>query len=147
MTGIPAEIVVGVDGSPSSLDALRWAVGQAGLTGATVRAVLAWEYPAFSGVDPLTEHVDWRANALQTLDAALEAALGTDSTTVSRSVVQGHPAKALLEASAGADMLVVGNRGHTELLLGSVASQLLNHAACPVLVMPHGSPGHPGGPA
>jgi hypothetical protein len=50
----PGHIVVGVDGSPSSLDALTWAVGQGALTGADVQAVIAWEYPPLSGVDPMT---------------------------------------------------------------------------------------------
>ncbi len=65
MTKSPGHIVVGVDGSPSSLDALKWAVGQGELTGACVRAVIAWDYPALSGVNPRTVHVDWRTKAQQ----------------------------------------------------------------------------------
>ena len=98
----PGYIVVGVDGSPSSLDALHWAMGHADLTGAGVRAVLAWEYPRLSGVDPLTAHVDWPANARQTLDAALEKTVDVYTADVSSAAVEGHPAQVLLDASVGA---------------------------------------------
>jgi|GEM_PF-6877182 len=75
----PGHIVVGVDGSPSSLDALTWAVGQAALTGTDVQAVIAWEYPPLSGVNPMTTHVDWRTRAQQTIDTAVDRALDGDS--------------------------------------------------------------------
>ena len=75
----PGHIVVGVDGSPSSLDALTWAVGQGALTGTDVQAVIAWEYPPLSGVNPMTTHVDWRTRAQQTIDTAVDRALDGDS--------------------------------------------------------------------
>jgi nucleotide-binding universal stress UspA family protein len=134
----PGDIVVGVDGSPNSLDALRWAVGQAALTGAGVRAVIAWEYPPLSGVNPMTAHVHWRTKAQQTIDAAVGKTVGIDNVTVSSVVIAGHPAQVLLEASVGAQLLVVGNSGHggfTEMLPGSVREQVITHATCPVLVM------------
>jgi nucleotide-binding universal stress UspA family protein len=136
----PGYIVVGVDGSPSSLDALQWAVGHAALTGAGVRAVLAWEYPPLSGVDPLTAHVDWLAKAQQTLDAALEKTVDVYTAAVSSAAVEGHPAQVLLDASVGAQLLVFGNSGHgafSEMLPGSVREHIITHATCPVLVMSH----------
>jgi len=136
----PGHIVVGVDGSPSSLDALIWAVGQGELTGADVQAVIAWEYPPLSGVDPMTTHVDWRTKAQQTIDTAVDRALGADSVKVSSAVIAGNPAQVLLDASAGAQLLVVGNSGHgglTQTLPGSVREHVITHATCPVLVMFH----------
>ena len=136
----PGHIVVGVDGSPSSLDALTWAVGQAALTGADVQAVIAWEYPPLSGVDPMTPHVDWRTRAQQTIDTAVDRALGGDSVKVCSAVIAGHPAQVLLDASAGAQLLVVGNSGQgglTQTLPGSVREHVITHATCPVLVMFH----------
>jgi nucleotide-binding universal stress UspA family protein len=134
----PRPIVVGVNGSPSSLEALKWAVGQATLTGANVQAVFAWQYPALAGVDPITAHMNWRVSAEQTLDAALATALGPDRAKVSATVTEGHPAQVLLDASAHAGLLVIGNRGHgtfIESLPDSVRAHVLTRAACPVLVM------------
>ena len=145
----PGYIVVGVDGSPSSLDALQWAVGQAALTGAGVRAVIAWEYPPLSGVNPMTTHVDWPTKAQQTIDAAMDKAVHIDNVTVSSVVIAGHPAQVLLDASVGAELLVIGNSGHggfTESLPGSVREHVIANATCPVLVVcqagnaPAGSP-------
>ncbi len=135
-TGRP--IVVGVDGSPSSLSALRWAAKQAELTGASVQAVTGWEYPNIYGGYPIGADIDWRVNAQRTLDTAIEAAFGPGKTTVSLTVAQGHPARVLVDASAGAELLVVGNRGHggfVEALLGSVTQHVIAHATCPVLVV------------
>jgi nucleotide-binding universal stress UspA family protein len=136
----PGYIVVGVDGSPSSLDALQWAVGQAALTGADIRAVIAWEYPPLSGVDPMTAHVDWPTKAQQTIDAGLEKAVATDAVKVSSAALERHPAQVLLDASVGAELLVVGNSGHggfTESLPGSLREHVIANATCPVLVMRH----------
>jgi nucleotide-binding universal stress UspA family protein len=102
--------------------------------------VIAWEYPALSGVDPLTTQVDWRTKAQQTIDTAVDRAIGADSVDVSSMVIAGHPAQVLLYASAGAQLLVVGNRGHgalNEILPGSVREHVITHATCPVLVMCH----------
>ena len=151
----PGRIVVGVDGSPNSLDALVWAVGQAELTGAGVQAVIAWDYPILAGVDPMTARVDWRAKAQQTIDARLARDTGadagadgadtgadTDSVKVSSVVIAGHPAEVLVDASVGAELLVVGKRSHggfTEMPTGSVRDDVITHATCPVLVMCHAS--------
>ena len=119
-------IVVGVDGSPASLGALEWAVRQASLTGAVVEAVTAWQFPATYGGYPVDAGTDWRANAQAIQDTAVKEVLGDDATALVRRVEQGHSVRVLLEAAAGAELLVVGSRGHggfTGLLLGSVSEQ------------------------
>ncbi|MFG3407467.1 universal stress protein [Streptomyces sp. NPDC048142] len=135
-------IVVGVDGSDSSVKALHWAVRQAELTGATVEAVNSWEYPTTSWASMMPgmpEDFDPQALATVSLTEALEEALGAaGAAAVSKVVVIGNPAQALLDRAQGADLLVVGARGHTGLkatLLGSVSLHVTQHAPCPVTVV------------
>jgi nucleotide-binding universal stress UspA family protein len=131
-------IVVGVDGSPASLDALRWAVGQASLTGAVVEAVTAWQVPATYGGFPIDAGTDWRANAQVIQDTAVKEALGDEATAVAGSIAGGHPVRVLLDAAAGAELLVVGSRGHggfAGMLLGSVSEHVVAHAPCAVVVI------------
>jgi len=131
-------IVVGVDGSPSSKAALAWAIGQAKLTGAAVEAVTAWDYPATYGYAAAVVDVDWEGLAAQVLrDAVAEVAPDT-AAAIRQRVSEGNAAQVLLDASAGADLLVVGSRGHggfVEALLGSVSQHMVHHAACPVVVV------------
>ncbi|MCU1613163.1 MAG: UspA domain protein [Frankiales bacterium] len=133
-----SRIVVGLDGSPASLCALEWAVGQASLTGAAVEAVTAWQYPAAYGGYPVDAGTDWRANAHDIQDTAVKEALGDDATGLVRLVAEGHPVRVLLDAAAGADLLVVGSRGRggfTGMLLGSVSEHVVAHAPCAVVVI------------
>jgi nucleotide-binding universal stress UspA family protein len=139
-------IVAGIDGSESSVSALRWAIRQAGLTGATVDAVIAWHYPdlAVAGgygmaagmFDPA---YDFRENAEKIVADAISSTLDPASDVPVRArVALGHAAQVLLDASAGADLLVVGSRGHggfAEALLGSVSQHCVQHALCPVVVV------------
>jgi nucleotide-binding universal stress UspA family protein len=135
----PRRIVVGVDGSPSSLDALRWAARLAPLTGARIEAVIAWQYPVPIG----WAMPDWdpEAEARKVLIASVDEAYGAECPDGMALVVrEGNPAKVLIEAAAGATMLVVGNRGRggfAGLRLGSVSAHCAEHATCPVLVI-HG---------
>jgi nucleotide-binding universal stress UspA family protein len=131
-------IVVGVDGSPASLCALEWAAGQASLIGAVVEAVTAWQYPAAYGGYPVDAGTDWRANAHAIQDTAVKEALGDEATELVRFVAEGHPVRVLLDAAAGAELLVVGSRGHggfTGMLLGSVSEHVVAHAPCAVVVV------------
>lgn len=148
--GTESRIVVGVDGSPSSLAALRWAIRQARLTGGTVDAVIAWEYPAGIGgygwaPMGMIDTTDYSEVAKKTLsDAVTEATEPGPDVTVRQTVREGHPGQVLTEAAAGAALLVVGSRGHggfADLLLGSVSTQCVHHASCPVLVMRGSLPG------
>jgi nucleotide-binding universal stress UspA family protein len=137
-------IVAGVDGSPSSVSALRWAIRQAGLTGATVDAMIAWRYPVSAGgygwaPIGMGTAFDFKEDAEKVLAEAIGTASDPGSgVTVRTLVVEGNSAQALLEASDGADLLVVGSRGHggfTEALLGSVSQHCVHHAHCPVVVI------------
>src|ERR1700712_284512 len=131
-------IVVGVDGSPASVDALKWAVRQAALTGAVVEAVTAWQFPATYGGSPILAGPDWRADAQAIQDIAVKEALGDEATALVRRVAQGHPVRVLSDIAADADLLVVGSRGHggfAGMLLGSVSEHVVAHAPCAVVVV------------
>lgn len=133
-------IVVGVDGSPSSIKALRWAIRQAELTGAEVQAVTAWSYPNGYGWAPIGDGaVDFEGDAGKVLAEALAEVSGmAPGVVIKSSVAEGHAADVLIRAAKGADLLVVGSRGHGGLagmLLGSVGQHCVEHAPCPVLVL------------
>jgi len=134
-----ADIVVGVDGSPSSQAALRWALGQAKATGARVQAVAAWDYPTYAWTSAVP-YEDFSVTTGKILDESVHGALGTDPADVRvlQSVVPGHAAQVLIDASAHAALLVVGSRGHGAFagtLLGSVSQHCVQHAHCPVVVV------------
>ncbi|MEV8093314.1 universal stress protein [Kitasatospora sp. NPDC085879] len=135
-------IVAGVDGSPSSIDALRWAVGQAHEVGAVVEAVIAWEYPVTPGwTGPTTEDGFGAGIARKILDEAIaEVSDPQRPVWIGARVVEGGAVPALLDAARGAELLVVGSRGHggfTGALLGSVGQHCVQHAPCPVVVVRH----------
>lgn len=133
-------IVVGVDGSAASIDALRWATRQASLTGAALETVIAWQYPIPSSGYLVGVQDDWRANAKTALDHAVDHADLPAALSTSRRTLEGHPAQVLVEAAAGAALLVVGSRGHggfVGMLLGSVSEHVCSHASCPVVVVRH----------
>jgi nucleotide-binding universal stress UspA family protein len=138
--------VAGIDGSPSSVRALRWAIRQAGLTGAAVDAVIAWHYPelaaagGFAMVTGAVEPADeLQESASKIVADVISSTLDPASDVPVRARVdQGHAAQVLLDASAGADLLVVGSRGHggfAEALLGSVSQHCVQHASCPVVII------------
>lgn len=148
MNGSAAEstprIVVGVDGSEGSKDALRWAIRQAGFTGAVVEPVIAWQYPMFFGWAALgPDDSDYGQMAEQTLADTLAEVVGPElPARVQGRVVEGYPPQVLVEASAGAELLVVGSRGYgafADALLGSVSTYCVHHARGPVTVI---RPGH-----
>lgn len=135
-------IVVGVDGSEPSVEALRWAVRQAGLSGETLEAVISWEYPAAgwaSMVPALPPDFDPEQMAAKILDDTLEQTLGAQAAAaVERTVLVGNPAQALMDRAQGASLVVVGDRGYSGFkaaLLGSVGLHLSQHAPCPVVVV------------
>jgi nucleotide-binding universal stress UspA family protein len=133
-------IVVGVDGSPSSMAALRWAILHAELTGCEVEAVTAWRLPSRYGFAAVTDRAtDFDGDARKILADALNEVSSVEPDVIIRSsVVEGHPAEVLMRAARGADMLVVGSRGHggfAGALLGSVSQYCVHHAACPVLIL------------
>lgn len=142
-------IVVGVDGSPASRAALRWAVNEArdhDATArdhdATVRAVSAWSLPYHQGEighlagEAMRELLAGYAE--RGLETTVGAAGGDGEIVIDRVVVQSEPTRALLDLAADADLLVVGSRGlggFKGLLLGSVSQQCAQHARCPVVIV------------
>jgi nucleotide-binding universal stress UspA family protein len=141
-------VVVGVDGSEPSKDALRWALDYAGMAGATVRAVTVWHFPAGFGWGtvpvPVTPDMDLEADARAALKATIEQVAGTqgEADRIQAQVVEGPTALMLLQAAADADLLVVGSRGRgafAGMVLGSVSEHCVHHANCPVAVVrrPH----------
>lgn len=139
MTADPPTTVVGVDGSDTSVAALRWALAQAARSGARVEAVIAWQWPTgFGNAIPTAAGYDPAADARSLLGEVV-AGLSTEFPSVNVSVraVEGHPGEVLVEASRHADLLVVGCRGHGELagmVLGSVSQHCATHAHSPVVV-------------
>ncbi|MGH8861691.1 MAG: universal stress protein [Jatrophihabitantaceae bacterium] len=137
MTEGRSVIVVGVDGSDGSHDALRWAAGQARLTGATVRAVASWRWPNY--VTRVPPGADPAGDTQRTLTESV-AALRTEfpDVDISEHIVQGPAGPSLLTHSAGAGLLVVGARGRAAfpgMLLGSVAEYCVRNGPCPVVVV------------
>jgi nucleotide-binding universal stress UspA family protein len=134
-------IVAGVDGSEASLEALRWAARQAELTGASLEVVMSWEVPtmAYGGPVVIPYDTDLAAEARRALDNAVAEALGDKpAVKVSPIVVEGRPAQELVRAAKGAQLLVVGSRGHgafAGMVLGSVSEYCAAHAPCPVVIV------------
>lgn len=145
-TPVPSRrrIVVGVDGSPASLDALRTAAKVAPVFDAELDAVIAWHYPVNNAMAPMISEYDPAADAATVIRAAVDEAFAGRPPAGLRELRQeGHPARVLLDASAGAELLVVGSRGHggfAGLLLGSVSAHCVEHARCPVLVVHAAAP-------
>jgi nucleotide-binding universal stress UspA family protein len=139
-------IVVGVDGSESSVLALRWAAYYGELLAARLMVVMAWEYPASYGWAAIAP--DWNPadDVQRVLAESARSAFGDHLPPgVQFETHEGGAAKVLLDACQGATMLVVGSRGHggfAGLLLGSVSANVAEHAPCPVLII-HGHQGPP----
>ncbi|MDI2030258.1 universal stress protein [Saccharopolyspora sp. TS4A08] len=136
-------IVVGVDGSPGSRAALRWAVRYAEQFRGEVTAVLAWAPPSFTEVAPVPPPIsddESKTRAEKGLREIVDEVTGMPVTSVRvrREVVRGHAARALLDRAENAELLVVGSRGHggfVGALLGSVSQHCVTHASCPVVVV------------
>lgn len=136
-------VVVGVDGSASSHEALRYGAEVAAWRHWTLHIVHAWHvtYPLspYAGIE-LAEATAAASDAAElTLRDAEKEVLGdSGGLDVRRSVEEGTPAHVLITASEGADLLVVGSRGRggfSSLALGSVGQACVHHAHCPVLIV------------
>ncbi|HJV98885.1 MAG TPA: universal stress protein [Arthrobacter sp.] len=139
-------IVVGFDGSEYSQAALAWAMDEARQRNGQLRLVTAWNqppmawYPAVletaAGEIAAEESPEQIARTLQ--GKALESAAEGGVTATGQLVETHSPASAIFDAAKDADLIVVGSRGHggfPGLHLGSVSTQVVNHAQCPVLVV------------
>jgi nucleotide-binding universal stress UspA family protein len=140
---VQAPIVVGVDGSESSLAALQWAIDQASCTGAALRAVTAWWFPNEPTPFGIIPDIPAPENQLDRVKTKLDEVLQEQVPSwgelrVTTEVIEGPAATVLTEASRHAALLVVGSRGRglvAEVLLGSVSEYCVRHAACPVVVV------------
>jgi nucleotide-binding universal stress UspA family protein len=134
-------IVVGVDGSDQSKQALRWAARLADTYDAQITAIAAWQHPTAYGVGGVDGLWDPQHDASKCLTQSVDEVFGSDRPAHLELVVQhGNSAHVLIEQSENALLAVVGSRGHggfAGLLLGSVSAAVAEHATCPVLVV-HG---------
>lgn len=143
-------IVVGVDGSEASVEALRWAVDEARLRGARVVALHAWVFvPAAPIGDPgmiaipagdLAGQLEAETEAARAeLTDAVARVLGTEpDVEVVQRLTEAEAGEALVEESKEADLVVVGSHGRSGLraaILGSVSRHVVDHAHCPVVVV------------
>ena len=140
-------IIVGIDGSVHSENALEWAIKEAAIRHAPLTVIIV--HPVIAGFsgravayptdDALVDKA--RETAREVVDKALAQLGGPGPETVTIQAVSGFPAEVLITAGRDADMIVVGSRGSggfSRLLLGSVSSQVTHHAQCPVVVIPAG---------
>ncbi|UQX87326.1 universal stress protein [Jatrophihabitans telluris] len=130
-------IVVGVDGSDSSRNAVRWALQQAELTGAELRAVSSWRWPNY--LTRVPPGIDLPGETAQTLhEVVVEAGADHSDVPITEHVIDGPAGPALLSQAQGAVLLVVGARGRAAfpgMLLGSVAEYCVRNGPCPVVVV------------
>lgn len=133
LRGSLGRVVVGVGDATGGTGAVRFAAREAEARGCALSAVRAWRSPVH---EPGSEE-----QVSATLDDALrEVVREHPEVDVGRRAVEGPAHRVLLEASADADLIVVGalrRHGHFGLQLGSVTHTLLHHSACPVAVVPH----------
>ncbi|MDQ3827311.1 MAG: universal stress protein, partial [Actinomycetota bacterium] len=141
-------VVVGVDGSPASYTALRWALSHAGRTGARVRAIRCWMPVMFKAwevaitAEPVPTVAEQRGRAERELAQAVAAAWlwvpnAAGQIDVEQKARYGLAGPTLVSAAADAGLLVVGHGHHViDLMHRSVSWYCLRHAQCPVLVIP-----------
>lgn len=134
-------ITVGVDGSGTSVEALRWAADAAARRGADLLVLLAWQVPYISPYLPTVplSTMDWEQNARETLAPVLADVFGARLPAgVHAEVREGSAAQVLIDAGKDSDLVVIGSRGHggvVGMLLGSVSTAVVHHAPCAVLVV------------
>lgn len=133
-------IVVGVDGSDSSQDALNWAADEAKLRGDTLHIVHSWVLPPMPASIEMLEQLQGQEisdMSRKLLDDA-EASVADRGIEVTTELSNESPAAGLLSAAKDADLLVVGSRGRggfKGLLLGSVSQHCAHHAPCPLVIV------------
>lgn len=138
-------IYVGVDGSGHSAYALEWAIEEAAIRHAPVTVLTVYSvpasgwtgYPVILSQDAVEQEKARQAAEEMTLKVTSQLGEARPASVTVRAVT-GFPAGTLIEASRDADLLVVGSRGaggFARLVLGSVSSQVVHHAHCPVVVV------------
>jgi nucleotide-binding universal stress UspA family protein len=139
-------IIAGIDGSAHSARVIEWAVKEAALQNAALTVITVHSVPAnpwtgnptvLAGETAELEHI--RETAEELTQKVMSQLGESRPASVTVRAVAGYPAKELIDASGDADLLVVGSRGaggFARLLQGSVSSQVVQHARCPVVVVP-----------
>jgi len=136
-------IVVGVDGSPLSMNALEFAIEEARLRHGHLHVTYAYpvmERPV-TGSTGKDYYDEVEADARAFMEGIVSHAPSTEGLEVEWLAVPGNPAEVLIEESSGAALLVVGSRGvggFMGLMMGSVSTQCVHHSHCPVLVVREG---------
>lgn len=133
-----APVVVGIDASETARAALEWAAQYAAKFNLPLEAVIAWDKGSYYGYPavPIDHGAEKRAQTA--MADTIRDVLGEDAAITQR-LVRGKPAPVLLKAAQSASLLVVGTRGHgafAGMLLGSVSQHCVQHAPCPVVVIP-----------
>lgn len=140
-------ITVGIDDSANAQHVLEWAMREAGLQHAdlAVLSVIPTMVSPWTGtpvhLNSDDDAVEKARQAAQEKVAKAASSGGPQPASVTINAFVGHPSQALIDASRGADLVVVGARGaggFASLLLGSVSAQVATHAACPVVIVPAG---------
>ena len=141
-------IVVGIDGSHHASRALDWAMTEAAVRKADLTVIAVNSVPAgYWTSEPVTMPGDMerveeiRHSAQEAVDKAAVGLGDQQPQSVSVVALSGFPAKTLIDASENSDLVVVGSRGgggFGALFMGSVSSQVVHHAKCPVVVVPMG---------
>jgi nucleotide-binding universal stress UspA family protein len=142
-------ITVGIDGSAHSTRALEWAIKEAAVRHAPVTVLTVHLVPVSGWTGhPVTLPQD-ATDVEEARQAAEEMVLKATSqlgaaqpSSVTVRAISGFPAQELIEASRTADLVVLGSRGaggFARLMVGSVSNQVVHHAHCPVVVVPHES--------
>jgi nucleotide-binding universal stress UspA family protein len=133
------KVVMAIDGSAASAAVFERGIRLANALHTSLEAVTSWTYPAFYGTTATEPEYAPENDAIQILEEASKAAYhGQHPDWVTLLPLMGPAAEVLIEASKGAEMLIVGSRGHggvAGLLLGSVSAECAERAACPVLVI------------
>jgi len=137
-------IVVGVDGSPVSRDALRWAAREATLRGCKLEVVYGWQVsteprPDGVGLGVAPPLDAYQRQAEQRITGIVAETLGPDGARrASVRAVHRTPGRALIEQAQDADLLVLGSRGRGRLaawLLGSISDEAVQRAPCSVVIV------------
>lgn len=133
-------VIVGIDGSPGSRAALRFAAQEAERWGVPLVAVQAWELsPLLVAAGPVPETEEMSKEVARQLDEVLVEELGADrADTVETMVVEDPAVRALLDVVTPEDLIVIGSRGlggFKGMVLGSVSQQVVRYAACPVTIV------------
>lgn len=140
MSTQPSRIVVGIDGTDASLAALRWAFAEGGRTGSTVEVVHAWSAHSLRDMAFGSSQELANGSACMLDNEVRAAGVATDvpPPAVVQTSVHGTPTAVLTDRATGADLLVLGAHGPSDLrdrVTGTVGSAVRRHVACPVVVV------------